>query len=75
MVESLLLKLVAKGSIRGHFDPGTNEFISGMIPQSRITGVVAGASICPHCGSALDTIPVKGTTVKCHSCGNLLMVK
>jgi ribosomal protein S27E len=57
--ERLLLRLIAKNKIKGHFDDmgtGTQGFH------------------CPHCGTTMTFTPVKVTSVKCKSCGELLVV-
>ncbi len=74
-IEGMLLKLVSNGNVKGHIDPGTGEFISGMIDATRVTPVDDAVFDCPHCGAVMKSAPVRGTSVKCTSCGNLIVVK
>nr|MDO8088078.1 hypothetical protein [Candidatus Sigynarchaeum springense] len=73
-IEETLLKLVSNGNIKGHVDPGTGEFISGMIDTTRVKPVDDAIFDCPHCGAVMKSAPVKGTSVRCASCGNLIVV-
>ncbi len=74
-IEGILLKLVSNGNIRGHVDPGTGEFISGMIDTTRVTPVDDAVFDCPYCGAVMKSAPVKGTSIRCESCKNLIVVK
>jgi hypothetical protein len=74
-IEEMLLKLISNGNIKGHVDPGTGEFISGMIDTTRVKPVDDAVFDCPHCGAVMKSAPVRGTSVKCESCGNLIVVK
>jgi hypothetical protein len=74
-IEELLLKLISNGNIKGHVDPGTGEFISGMIDTTRVKPVDDAVFDCPHCGAVMKSAPVRGTSVKCESCGNLIVVQ
>nr|MDO8088079.1 hypothetical protein [Candidatus Sigynarchaeum springense] len=74
-IEERLLKLLSEGVIRGHVDPGTEEFISGMIDTTRVKPVDDAIFDCPHCGAVMKSAPVKGTSVRCASCGNLIVVE
>ncbi|NMC04100.1 MAG: hypothetical protein GYA24_02750 [Candidatus Lokiarchaeota archaeon] len=73
-VEDLLLKLLSSGVIKGHVDPGTGEFISGMIDTTRVKPVDDAVFDCPYCGAVMKSAPVKGTSVRCESCKNLIVV-
>jgi DNA-directed RNA polymerase subunit RPC12/RpoP len=74
-IEEMLMKLISNGSIKGHVDPGTGDFISGMIDTSRVRPVDDAVFDCPHCGAVMNSAPVRGTSVRCESCGNLIVVK
>jgi hypothetical protein len=74
-IEEMLLKLLSNGNIKGHVDPGTGEFISGMIDTTQVKPVDDAVFDCPHCGAVMKSAPVRGTSVKCESCGNLIVVK
>ncbi|MBN2154299.1 MAG: hypothetical protein JW839_22785 [Candidatus Lokiarchaeota archaeon] len=74
-IEDKLLKLLSEGVIRGHVDPGTGEFISGMVDTTRVRPVDDAVFDCPHCGAIMKSAPVKGTSVRCESCGNLIVVE
>ncbi|MEX2680486.1 MAG: PCI domain-containing protein [Candidatus Sigynarchaeota archaeon] len=73
-IEDKLSMLLSEGVIRGHVDPGTEEFISGMIDTTRVKPVDDAVFDCPHCGAVMKSAPVKGTSVRCASCGNLIVV-
>nr|MDO8116784.1 PCI domain-containing protein [Candidatus Sigynarchaeota archaeon] len=74
-IEDILLHLISNDVIKGHIDPGTGEFISGMIDTTRVKPVDDAIFDCPHCGAVMDSAPVRGTSVWCRSCGNLIVVK
>jgi DNA-directed RNA polymerase subunit RPC12/RpoP len=74
-IEEMLMKLISNGSIKGHVDPGTGDFISGMIDTSRVRPVDDAVFDCPNCGAVMKSAPVRGTSVRCESCGNLIVVK
>nr|MDO8108728.1 PCI domain-containing protein [Candidatus Sigynarchaeota archaeon] len=72
--EGVLIAMVTRGLIYGHIDPGTKEFISAMNPtMASVTAPVSGAVLCPNCGAPLPSVPIRGTTMKCPACGNLIM--
>lgn len=71
--EQRLLKLISKDKVRGHFDSVSGDFISAMVETSRI-GTAAQGFDCPHCGASIMSTPVKGMSVKCPSCGELIVV-
>ena len=78
-VEEKLLELKMHGFVKGHIDPGTNEFISGMVDKTTETVIddsptTPDAYFCPYCGASMDSVPVKGTSTKCDNCGNLIVV-
>ncbi|MFX0102383.1 MAG: PCI domain-containing protein [Candidatus Hodarchaeota archaeon] len=75
-IEDKLVDLQVNRKIRGHIDPGTREFISGSVNHSIIVDGSAGpdAFLCPFCKSSIGSPPVKGTTLKCESCGNLIVM-
>nr|MDO8110922.1 hypothetical protein [Candidatus Sigynarchaeota archaeon] len=61
---------------QGHFDPGTKEFISGMVKiRTDIVGIKAVTFECSSCGSSFSSLPVKGTSIKCPSCGNVMVIE
>ncbi|MBD3188085.1 hypothetical protein GF325_14710 [Candidatus Bathyarchaeota archaeon] len=73
-IEELLADLVMRKLIKGHIDPGTREFISSMYQAGSINDADGdGLANCPHCGASLLTAPLRGTTTKCSSCGNLIV--
>ncbi len=73
LVEESLVDLVQRGHVKGHIDPGTREFISAMSTATGVASSAGKALTCPHCGATLPSIPVRGTSVKCKSCGNLII--
>ena len=75
-IEDKLLNLMVHREIVGHIDPGTNQFISGLVDHSIIVDGSEGpdAFLCPFCKSSIGSPPVKGTTLKCDSCGNLIVM-
>jgi DNA-directed RNA polymerase subunit RPC12/RpoP len=74
ITEKMVLMMIAKGKIKAYIDPGTKDIISGMIKHGKVIGNVQESFKCNHCGALLDSLPVKGTSVKCASCGNLIVV-
>ena len=70
--ENLLIGLVARGQIKGRVDPGTKEFISGMIDSGTDTVPLMKLVQCPYCNAPLNTSVVKGASIKCTACGNLI---
>jgi hypothetical protein len=78
-LENMILDLKMRDVIKGHIDPGTNEFISGMVDRTTETVIDRNihrpdAYFCPYCGAKMASVPVKGTSTKCDSCGNLVVV-
>ena len=70
--ETMLVQLVAQGVIRGRIDPGTKEFISGMVQHVDAQPATIKIVQCPYCGAGLNTSLVKGASVKCGACGQLI---
>ncbi|MHA1792089.1 MAG: PCI domain-containing protein [Promethearchaeota archaeon] len=65
--EELVINMIGRGIVKGYIDPGTNTLISGEVSSE---GAIAE---CPHCDAPLKTLLVKGTSVKCEACGELII--
>jgi len=72
--EGLLVGLVARGIIKGRVDPGTKEFISSMVHAGESRAAEIKIVQCPYCNAALNTSIVKGASIKCSACGQLISV-
>lgn len=66
-VGSLLAIAISQGLVTGNFDRTTGEFFTedGKLEKSEIR-------FCSSCGSPFGRIYLKGETVKCRSCGNVI---
>ena len=62
--ESLLQVCVKKGTVKGHFDHSTGEFVTE--GTQFIEGVEKRR--CPNCGAPLDTGFLEGEEIRCEYC-------
>ncbi len=73
-IEGLLVNLVARGVIKGRIDPGTKEFNSAMVQPIEARPTEIKIVQCPYCSAALNTSIVKGASIKCPACGQVIYV-
>ena len=75
-LEEKLVELALSGSLKGHIDPGTERIISGSVNHGivRDGNIKPDALKCPYCFAALEDPPVKGTSTRCSSCGELIVM-
>lgn len=71
--ERIFMNLIEADKIQGHFDAVTGDFISAMVKITQI-GTGTQGFHCPHCGASITCAPIKGTSMKCDSCGELVVV-
>ena len=64
---NLLALAISQGLVKGNFDRTTDEFFTedGKHEQHEIR-------FCSSCGSPFERIYLKGETIKCRSCGNVI---
>jgi len=64
---NLLALAISQGLVKGNFDRTTYEFFTedGKHEQHEIR-------FCSSCGSPFERIYLKGETIKCRSCGNVI---